>query len=279
MKSKVSPQGRVRRHKVNKLGRDFIVGDIHGAYEMLARGMRAVRFNPRVDRLFSVGDLIDRGPQSLRALDFLNQPWFHAVRGNHDDDFERLGAAQIRQLAAEDWNGLGWAAGLDDAGIERLKERFKRLPIAMEIDTRRGSVGLVHADVPAGMAWDRFLEGVEAGDESCLQTALWGRERIQKNDASGVSGIGRVFVGHTIQWAGPKRLGNVYAIDTGAVFHELGAEMGSLTMVNLMCCSQVVSAPTAPAARIDGVWTHEQAAAGPFGAYAVGALVSKKPGL
>lgn len=270
MKSKIKTQGRTLRLKANKLGRDFVVGDIHGAYAMLEQGMRKVRFNPRLDRMFSVGDLIDRGPQSLRALAFLSKPWFHAVRGNHDHDFEQLPTERLRQLAAADWNGLGWAARLDDASIGRLKERLRVLPVAMEIETARGSVGLVHGDVPRGMGWGQFWSGVESGDEACLSAALWGRERVQLGDESGVAGIGRVFVGHTVQWAGPKKLGNVYAIDTGAVFHEIGAEMGSLTMVNLMCCSQMLAAPNPPGATRAAVWTIEQAKAGPFGSYAFG---------
>lgn len=265
--NKGSASGRTRRHRLNKLGRDFVVGDIHGAYDMLAEGMRKVKFNPRLDRLFSVGDLIDRGPQSLRALEFLGKPWFHAIRGNHDDDFERLAPDRIRQLAAADWNGLGWAAALDDAGIERLQARFKALPVAMEIETRRGTVGLVHGDVPLGMAWPRFMELIEEGDPACLDAALWGRDRIQSGDASGVPGIDRVFVGHTVQWAGPRKLGNVYAIDTGAVFHELGAQRGSMTMVNLMCCSQMMVAPPPAGEARDPVWTLGQAGFGPFGSH------------
>ena len=45
-------------------------------------------------------------------------------------------------------------------------------------------------------------------------------------------GIGRVFVGHTPQWGGLRRYGNVYAIDTGAVFGWLGMD-GHLTCVNI----------------------------------------------
>jgi serine/threonine protein phosphatase 1 len=275
MQSKKSPGGRIHRHKLNKLGRDFVVGDIHGAYEMLAQGMRKVRFNPRLDRLFSVGDLIDRGPDSLRALEYLAKPWFYAIRGNHDDDFEKIPSERLRHLALANWNGLGWAAGLPERDIDRLKERFASLPVAMEVQTKRGVVGLVHGEVPQGMGWSEFLAKIDSGDEACIESALWGRERIQSADASGVAGIDRLFVGHTIQWTGPKRLGNVYAIDTGAVFHELGADMGSMTMVNLMCCSQAIVAPPQPGSLREPVWTIEQPAHGAFGSYVFGKPTTK----
>ncbi|WP_242621095.1 hypothetical protein [Aeromonas salmonicida] len=42
-------------------------------------------FDPARDRLFSVGDLTDRGPDCTQVLEWLARPWFHPVCGNHDD--------------------------------------------------------------------------------------------------------------------------------------------------------------------------------------------------
>lgn len=69
----------------NTLGRDFVIGDLHGMLPLLRTLLDHVHFNPEVDRLFSVGDLIDRGEDSPGALDLLDEPWFHSVRGNHED--------------------------------------------------------------------------------------------------------------------------------------------------------------------------------------------------
>lgn len=68
----------------NRQGRDFIVGDLHGYYSLLMDGLRQVNFDFNKDRLFSVGDLIDRGPESLKCLSLLKEKWFFAVMGNHD---------------------------------------------------------------------------------------------------------------------------------------------------------------------------------------------------
>lgn len=51
----------------NQNGRDFVVGDIHGHFAMLNELMEVVAFDRNVDRLFAVGDLIDRGPNSVRC--------------------------------------------------------------------------------------------------------------------------------------------------------------------------------------------------------------------
>ena len=68
----------------NEAGRDFVVGDLHGHRELLERQLEQMGFNTHFDRLFSVGDLIDRGPHSLATLALIEEPWFHAVLGNHE---------------------------------------------------------------------------------------------------------------------------------------------------------------------------------------------------
>lgn len=73
------------RHPANTLGRDFVVGDLHGCVDVLRALLHDVRFDPARDRLFSVGDLVDRGPASEAALELLDRPWCHVVRGNHEE--------------------------------------------------------------------------------------------------------------------------------------------------------------------------------------------------
>jgi bis(5'-nucleosyl)-tetraphosphatase (symmetrical) len=48
-----------------------------------------VRFDPAKDRLWSVGDVINRGPKSLKTLRFLKGlgDSFNMVLGNHDLHF------------------------------------------------------------------------------------------------------------------------------------------------------------------------------------------------
>jgi len=219
----------------NTLGRDFVVGDIHGAFDLVIKGMREVGFNQKADRLFCVGDLIDRGAGSARVLEFLAQPYVYAVRGNHDDDYSSMSIETIRALGHLNWNGLSWTKVIEDEKLLAIKDRLATLPIAMQIQTARGSVGLVHGDVPAGMSWPGFVAALWRGDENVIAAALTGRDRIKRQDASGVAGIDRLFVGHSVQWGGPTRLGNVFAIDTGAVFREIDSDRGALTMANLVC--------------------------------------------
>ena len=55
------------RFAQNTVGRDFAVGDIHGCFTELQRGLEAIGFDPSTDRLFSVGDLVDRGSNAQAA--------------------------------------------------------------------------------------------------------------------------------------------------------------------------------------------------------------------
>lgn len=232
--SNASEPSPVLRLPLNIQGRDFVIGDVHGSFDAVIQGMRAVKFDRTRDRLLCTGDLVDRGPGSHRVVEFLQQPYVHCVRGNHDDEFCSLDIEGLRTLGAVNWNGMGWVCNQSDERLLQVQDALRRLPLVIEVQTARGVVGIVHADVPAGMDWTTFVQCIEAGDEVVRDIALTGRDRIKSNDCSGVPGIGRLYVGHTIQWEGAKRLGNVYAVDTGAVFRELGKDKGCLTMANLL---------------------------------------------
>lgn len=46
---------------VNTIGIDYVLGDIHGRFDLVYENLNNVGFNVETDRLFCVGDLIDRG--------------------------------------------------------------------------------------------------------------------------------------------------------------------------------------------------------------------------
>lgn len=64
----------------------YIVGDIQGCFKPLTYLMEKVKFDPSKDYLWSVGDIVNRGPQSLDTLRFLKSlgSSFQMVLGNHD---------------------------------------------------------------------------------------------------------------------------------------------------------------------------------------------------
>lgn len=206
----------LQRFEKNEMGRDFIVGDIHGCFDRLTAALEKVGFDESKDRLFSVGDLVDRGPDSAGCLEWLAKPWFHAVQGNHE-----LMAIEYAQghWANDSYahNGGAWFMALTKAERQPFIDAFESLPIAIELETEHGLIGIVHGECAAD-DWPKLMEGLEGEHAEQLKMAcLWGRGRIQSGLDDPVSGVWLVVLGHT-PLQEPKQLGNCLYIDTGAVF-------------------------------------------------------------
>ena len=220
----------------NNQGRDFIVGDIHGMFSSLVKLLEQVHFNEKIDRVFSVGDLIDRGAESHRAIEFLNKPWFFSIMGNHEallidsEHDKRMYSSWVGNCGGHWWHNIPTRLR------PRIRKKLAQLPIAIELETTYGNVGIVHADVPMHMAWPYFIQELNNGKEM-RNYSLWSRNRYKRiiSDADAhipdVAGIDLVVVGHT-PVVKPRQEGNVYFIDTGATYIE-DANLAYLTLLEL----------------------------------------------
>lgn len=199
-------------HATNPDGRDFFVGDLHGRLDLLTEAMARVGFDPWHDRLFSVGDLIDRGEDSLGCLALTREPWFFAVRGNH----EAMALQALSEGAGAAWdlwqrNGGRWVFLETVARVRQALEAARPLlPLAREVAVGSRRLGVVHAEPPD--QWGSI-------DAAPAERLVWARERIARRDSRRVQGIDAVVVGHTIVDS-PRLLGNVLYLDTGAFTSE-----------------------------------------------------------
>lgn len=62
----------------------WFVGDVQGCAGELDQLLETIRFDPARDELWCVGDLINRGPESLRTLELWESVGGRAVIGNHE---------------------------------------------------------------------------------------------------------------------------------------------------------------------------------------------------
>lgn len=210
-----------KSYGLNEKGRDFIIGDLHGEFELLREKMIEVDFDTKVDRMFSVGDLIDRGKESLLCLQMIDAPWFFPVLGNHEDMM--IQGLQDREVYMN-WmmNGGDWVNQEDINEVNRLAIQVEQtVPLSITVETKKGNIGICHAQPPS-LNWD----DVTNPDEKMKQTMIWGRSWLKDPHRPYVENIGRTYHGHT-PIKHPTLLGNVAFIDTGAVFS------GNLTMLEL----------------------------------------------
>lgn len=220
----------------NRFGRDFIIGDLHGHMPALKAALEARRFMPGRDRLFSVGDLVDRGPDSPGAAALAREPWFHAVRGNHEDMLLRSvhgEGARIIDMWREnggEWGVNGWVPNADARAAAALLEE---LPYAITLHHKNGlRVGICHAEYPLP-DWTRVGQ-LESSPDDC-RAMLWGRERIGRRNHPPVSGIDLTVHGHTLV-RNPLLLAN-------ALFLETGAFMGERGRLTLLCLDDIEQGP------------------------------------
>ena len=259
----------IQRLPANHRGRDFIVGDLHGYGPLLRQFLAEHDFCAETDRVFSVGDLIDRGPESLDTLRLLYEPWFYAVRGNHEDMLLHYSAAQYRYGVPDTnhpfiGNGGDWVLHLEpDARDElryRLLPRMALLPHLLVVGAGSQRYHVVHAELdgPQERVTDAVLDAVGdaasrdllpfeyiegfGGHDRWRMRLLWGRSLIQGcsptvftgNVAiSTLAGLSPTFVGHTVVPQVLQQSSHIF-LDTGAA--RMGyAGGGYLTVAEIPC--------------------------------------------
>lgn len=177
----------------NLNGTDYIVGDIHGHYSRLMSTLTELCFDFENDRLFCVGDLIDRGPDSAKVLALLSEAWFFSLLGNHEY-FMLSGLKHNNSKHKMMWlqHGGDWIASSDPGLWANWFEQLGQLPIAIQLEGKDGKqYGLLHADFPSH-DWAHYSDL----DQEELETCLSSRSNFSRRAKHAVSGIDYLVHGH-----------------------------------------------------------------------------------
>jgi bis(5'-nucleosyl)-tetraphosphatase (symmetrical) len=155
----------------------YAIGDIQGCFASLTALLKRVAFDPARDRLWLVGDLVNRGPDSLHTLRYVRDlgPAAVTVLGNHDLYLLMVAYGSVRNRGKDDTI----QAVLDAPDREALLGWLRTRPL-MHVEN---GFAMVHAGLLPGWtvaqarALAREVEGALAGPyHADLLNNLWGSE-------------------------------------------------------------------------------------------------------
>lgn len=218
---------KVKRVEKNLLGKDYVVGDIHGMYSNLEKKLKEIGFDKEKDRLFSVGDLVDRGEESFMVKDYLKEKWFFAVRGNHDE-FVLRSFFKENGFSNERWsgeiNGGSWFFKQNESVKSEIANLIKDLPISIELETDKGIVVIIHACIPLGHTWKDTKFELEGNNKEVISHVQWNRDRVKDKIEQNIPDIYKCYVGHTVVLS-VSEFSNTIAVDTGSGYEDLYKKM------------------------------------------------------
>lgn len=203
----------------------YIVGDLHGDYDLYIEGCRELGIKDS-DVVISVGDLVDRKNKNFKCvMEFLRKENRYAVQGNHEDLMIQAFCNASRQHY-ECWYFNGGETTLDELGEEGcslISDMFKELPVILEVEHRGKTFGVVHGGISHMETFENWRNMVEFTNKnpSFTEKLVWDRGIIDKIQMDifvpDVKGIDYTFHGHT-----PVKSALVYGnrvyIDTGAFY-------------------------------------------------------------
>lgn len=193
----------------NRHGRDFVVGDVHGQYSVLRNLLVTADYQSDIDRLFFVGDLIDRGPENEKCLQLLLEDNVHAVQGNHERMFYEVMTNSSAWMTLKDYwddkNGGGWTRDWFERKAPELTfwvHHVSRLPYVLHVEAgKKDPFWVVHAEL-----WSPYCDVTEHNiarvvdtlDDEQIRIFQWSRQLARDHFLGrSVHLPGPVYCGHT----------------------------------------------------------------------------------
>lgn len=148
----------------------YAVGDIQGCYKPLRRLLDGLQFDPSKDVLWVVGDLVNRGPNSLDTLRYLKGLGDSciAILGNHDLHLLAVAEGLRKQKAGDTLDDV-----LAAADANELLYWLRHRPFIHHDEQRQ--ITMVHAGIPPIWTIAQALQ-----ESHALEAALQGEDYVQR---------------------------------------------------------------------------------------------------
>jgi len=212
----------------------YAIGDIHGCIKTLEKLINRIVNNDKNPSFYSVGDLIDRGPDAKAVLDFLmdlkkNYPG-QVVRGNHE---EMMLNALSQESESWFFNGadktlLSFQNSLKTVEMDLqniIPQKYIRFIASFPYYIELEDYFIVHAGF-------NFSAANPFDDTEAM---VW--TRTEENDFQYTQGK-KIIHGHTpipfqqIKMNIQNTTSNIYNIDSGCVYVQFN-DLGTLTALNM----------------------------------------------
>ena len=127
---------------------DYIVGDLHGCFDGLKKLLKKINFSIDRDRVFFLGDIVNRGDKSLQTLRFIKSLKDNAqmVLGNHDLHLLACALGMVKTSVKNTFNDI-----INASDRNKLIDFLLIQPLVI----KHQGVLIVHAGIPPN--WDEDL--------------------------------------------------------------------------------------------------------------------------
>lgn len=121
----------------------YVMSDIHGCYDEFIKLLKKINFSHSTDKLYLVGDLINRGPKSLAVMKYLmaHESSILPVLGNHDLSYLVYAEGMTRLRRGDTYHEL-----VESDIAEEIKAYLRKQPLMRYLP--EFDVAIAHAGIP-----------------------------------------------------------------------------------------------------------------------------------
>lgn len=202
----------------NTKGRDLLLADVNGCFKELTKLLEEVEFG-KDDRLFLLGNSINKGLYSYDVVKFINQPNVYSLIG-HAEVLMIMAmveghSATEREIYMQQWDGNGgeWRHNHTEEELNWVFNQVSKWPLSITIMGHK-KYGLVHSESPFD-DWRIFQK--KPIDFSTLMRTTTGQTILQGERDGDIKQVDSIIAGHIQLARPPVNKGKCFYINHGIV--------------------------------------------------------------